>query len=123
MSSAYTLLTENGQFKHKVSSVLNGLAEFAGKKMVQVHSIQLTFQGGFVGQECVIEAGQSTSQLSVIKDIQYIEDSNATHEFLIDSPHNEDHIRYLKITFNQSTDFYGRITVYALKVFGTAVVS
>eukprot|EP01032_Pedospumella_encystans_P026850 gene26850-30353_t len=51
MSSPYSLLTENGQFKHKVSSVLNGLAEFAGKRMVQVHSIHLTFQGGFVGQE------------------------------------------------------------------------
>lgn len=69
----------------------------------------------------LVESGQTASQLSVIKDIQYVEDSNATHDFLIDSPHNEEHTRYLKITFNQSTDFYGRITIYSLKVFGSIV--
>jgi len=70
----------------------------------------------------VLEAGESTSQLSTIKDIQYIEDSNDMHEFAIDAPHSERSIRYLKITFHQSTDFYGRITIYSLKVFGNVVV-
>ena len=37
MSSNLTFLTDNGQFKHKVSSVLNGLAEFAGKVKVDQH--------------------------------------------------------------------------------------
>jgi hypothetical protein len=27
--------------------------------------------------------------------------------------------RYLKITFGTTTDFYGRVTVYSLDVFGT----
>lgn len=66
----------------------------------------------------VIEAGQTPSQLINIRDIQYIEDSNATHDFDIEAPHCEQSVRYLKLTFYQSTDFYGRITIYSLKVFG-----
>lgn len=69
----------------------------------------------------IIEAGQSISELTTVKDIQYIGDSNEEHEFAIDSPYNEQNIRYLKITFHQSTDFYGRVTIYSLKVFGSVV--
>ena len=69
----------------------------------------------------MLEAGESTSQLTAIKDIQYIEDSNDMHEFSIEAPHSERSIRYLKITFHQSTDFYGRITIYSLKIFGSVV--
>lgn len=83
--------------------------------------LALSFLINLLDLHSIIEAGQSTSQLTTVKDIQFIEDSNDMHEFSIDAPHNEQSIRYLKITFHQSTDFYGRITIYSLKVFGTVV--
>lgn len=72
-----SLLTKDGTFKHKVSSILNKNAQYSSKHMftedlescwnsdqgscqyividfqrvVHVHSLSIMFQGGFVGQD------------------------------------------------------------------------
>eukprot|EP01038_Epipyxis_sp_PR26KG_P014365 gene14365-19267_t len=125
------LLTQNGLFKQKVSSVLNGSAEFSSKfmfdnnldtcwnsdqgspqfiiidflKPVSIHLLKIMFQGGFVGQECVIEVGDNVSSLLPIHQLDVIEDSNEMQSFPITSCPSLH--RFMKIIFNQSTDFYG----------------
>jgi hypothetical protein len=53
--------------------------------------------------------------LQVLHTLDCIEDTNNSQEFIFS---NEMPSRFLKITFNSSTDFYGRITIYDLKIFG-----
>eukprot|EP01035_Chromulina_nebulosa_P039382 gene39382-53241_t len=124
------VLTAVGKFKHKVSSVLNGSSEYSGKnmftedliscwnsdqgvpqfifiefsKMVRIDSFSVVFQGGFVGQQGVVEVGESISTMSTIAELEDFMDSNDEQEInLPDCPSN---CKYMKITFNGSTDFF-----------------
>lgn len=66
----------------------------------------------------VVEGGQIVSDLQLLKSIPYISDTNDMHIIDLEQETSERQIRYLKISFHQSTDFYGRITIYSLKLFG-----
>ncbi|XP_023220482.1 nuclear receptor 2C2-associated protein-like [Centruroides sculpturatus] len=76
-------------------------------KCVVVREIHLQFQGGFVGKDCYIETGEST------KYSFYPEDNNRLQVFKFNGVNLTD---TLKIMFESSTDFFGRITVYKLDV-------
>ncbi|XP_044854423.1 nuclear receptor 2C2-associated protein isoform X1 [Mauremys mutica] len=112
---------------------------------VKVSQLQIQFQGGFASQLCTLEGGRKGEELVKISDF-YPEDINAlqisfhshwglgllsgraghvarirhqiwstaragfrTEETMLDK---------LKITFENSTDFFGRIVVYRLSVLG-----
>ena len=84
--------------------------------------LEITFQGGFVGRTCALytlkqEATKDWQKVAVI----YPEDVNRAQlfdlvpmapEFL------EGGVKALKLVFEESTDFFGRITVYGLKLDG-----
>lgn len=111
------------------------------EKIVKLNQICIMFQGGFVGHEGLIEVGlDSINALTHLCNIQNIDDSNDVQILFsastisnsclklstIDS-NNTDvsqdiFCRYLKLTFTSSTDFYGRITVYKLDIYGTDYV-
>jgi hypothetical protein len=78
------------------------------------------FQGGFVGTVGVIECGASKDALReacILDHIRPIEDSNDLQ--IWDLPAGvADGIRFLKIRFPTSTDFYGRVTIYRLEIRG-----
>jgi hypothetical protein len=71
-----------------------------------------------VWDNSVIEAGASMAGLETIRELPDINDSNDEQVFSIAEAFSQNSYRYLKITFRQSTDFYGRITIYSLKVLG-----
>ena len=82
---------------------------------VTIEKIDITFQGGFVGQEALIEVGESLDSLIEVQTLYNILDNNDKQCFpLASSPTG----RYLKITFPTSTDFYGRVTIYDMEVYG-----
>jgi hypothetical protein len=93
--------------------------------------MSLTFQGGFVGKTCSIQSLSST----VSGDKDWIrlarifpEDVNRAQMFDIISPtENSDTIRggvaKLKFVFEESSDLFGRIVVYDLRVWGDVIVS
>lgn len=61
--------------------------------------------------------GESISTMVPIAELEDFMDSNVEQEIhLPDCPSN---CKYMKITFNGSTDFFGRITIYNLKVLGS----
>jgi hypothetical protein len=68
--------------------------------------------------DSVIEAGASLAGMETIRELPDINDSNEEQDFSIAEAYSQRAYRYLKITFRQSTDFYGRITIYSLKVLG-----
>lgn len=131
------LLTEN-KFECRVSSVLNRDNRSYGKKHMfdnclescwnsdagtpqwiiidfdqdcEVSSFEIQFQGGFVGKECYIEAGNKETKF-----LQsfYPEDNNAVQKFNLKEPKKA---KTIKFVFGESTDFFGRIIIYKLSVY------
>lgn len=80
----------------------------------QVKEIHTQFQGGFVGKECSVEGGLSSSSLTPFGEF-YPDDCNALQIFPINSTK---WMKVLKIMFASSTDFFGRIVIYELDVLG-----
>lgn len=82
-------------------------------KLCTVREIQIKFQGGFAGRECFIE-GSTDGTFTKIVDF-FPDDVNSLQTFKLDNPQT---VKQLKITFNNSCDFFGRITVYNLDIIG-----
>lgn len=136
-------LLTHPQTKVKAKSVLNKSSEYAAKHMfddkedtcwnsdqgcpqhilidfekpVHIEKIRIMFQGGFVGQDCLVEGSLELGKLELLSTLDNIADNNDLQSFPIDSSKE---IRFFKLTFNSSTDFYGRITIYRLEAFGTS---
>jgi len=88
---------------------------FDFSKQVNPKIIHIQFQGGFAGKDCTIE-GQSDDQVDLLKLANfYPEDVNAIQAFPIDIDCS---LRSLRIMFNNSTDFFGRVIIYQLDIFG-----
>eukprot|EP01138_Halocafeteria_seosinensis_P005732 gb/GECG01005860.1/.p1 GENE.gb/GECG01005860.1/~~gb/GECG01005860.1/.p1 ORF type:complete len:147 (+),score=17.65 gb/GECG01005860.1/:1-441(+) len=89
--------------------------DFNFKHYVNVTTVSLTFQGGFVGSEIKFY-GTSSSKRSDLTyyDTRYAEDSNDEQTFDI----NINGIQRLRIEFTSSSDFYGRVIVYHVRIFG-----
>ncbi|KAF9984240.1 Nuclear receptor 2C2-associated protein [Mortierella antarctica] len=89
-----------------------------GRK-VQIETIQLMFQGGFVGKTCQVLAW--TDQAEFIDMMRfYPEDINPlqiSFSFPVTEADRQTTSR-IKIVFESSTDFFGRITVYKLDILG-----
>ncbi|KAG0361822.1 Nuclear receptor 2C2-associated protein [Gamsiella multidivaricata] len=82
-----------------------------GRK-VQIESLQIMFQGGFVGKTCQLLAWTDDSEFVEIMKF-YPEDINPLQII------NDRKITSrVKIVFESSTDFFGRITVYKLDILG-----
>ncbi|ORY97506.1 galactose-binding domain-like protein [Syncephalastrum racemosum] len=84
---------------------------------VKVETLILTFQGGFVGKKCRALGSEPSAPNDYSTDlgIFYPEDINPSQSFPIPSSVP---LQRLKIIFEESTDFYGRITIYKMDVLG-----
>ena len=80
-----------------------------------ITKLKLMFQGGFAGKNCWIEVSNGESEtFEKLQDI-YPEDTNKLQAFDIIQGHVP--CKAFKIVFFDSTDFFGRITVYQMKLF------
>jgi len=88
--------------------------------------ISITFQGGFVGKRCSIladlpsnkedsEPAERSAPLIYLCSI-FPEDVNRKQAFEL--AHCSSPVNQLRIVFEESSDFFGRITVYDLQVEG-----
>ncbi|KAG9127430.1 hypothetical protein FRC07_013875 [Ceratobasidium sp. 392] len=86
--------------------------------------LALTFQGGFVGTKCTIYGmvsqnegtdAQPAPSWNVVDKI-YPEDINRRQLFALKLGVDQQLVR-LKIVFEESSDFFGRITLYNLELF------
>ncbi|KAI0828840.1 hypothetical protein BC628DRAFT_1360890 [Trametes gibbosa] len=86
--------------------------------------VELTFQGGFVGTRCSVEVlpvGDTERRWRSFARI-FPEDVNRKQTFDITPEAQEtvDHrIESIKLVFEESSDFFGRVTVYDLQMLGT----
>lgn len=71
----------------------------------------MQFQGGFVGQECVVEL--LIEGLGIMSEPFYPEDNNLLQNFTLSQPQE---VKYVRFVFGKSTDFYGRLIIYELLI-------
>jgi len=104
-------------------------------RSVKVSSIGLQFQGGFVPEECTLFAIKHQSTLgnassSSSNDWVEIQDAfiepeniNTLQMFQLNECQQEDSLTCvaIKLLFSSSTDFYGRIILYKIVVYGDEV--
>ncbi|XP_029905344.1 nuclear receptor 2C2-associated protein [Myripristis murdjan] len=81
---------------------------------VRVSEVKVQFQGGFSGKTCRLEGCPKDGDLTLITHF-YPEDNNSLQRFPIQEAPAVDKV---KIVFENSTDFFGRIIVYSLDVLG-----
>jgi hypothetical protein len=90
--------------------------------------MSLTFQGGFVGTRCLVnvlaplpdtDVDMAKSEWQALTRI-YPEDVNRRQSF--DLVEHDGEVQSLKLVFEESSDFFGRITVYDLTLEGILVV-
>jgi len=75
-------------------------------------TLSLTFQGGFVGIRCSIYCRSSqSSQIELLTHI-FPEDVNRRQRFAVTPPASG--VTELRLVFEESSDFFGRITLYDL---------
>ncbi|NXT84313.1 NR2CA protein, partial [Zapornia atra] len=81
---------------------------------VKVSELHIQFQGGFSSRLCTLEGCRAGEELVRISHL-YPED---IHAMQISFQVEETVLDKLRITFENSTDFFGRIVVYHLGVLG-----
>ncbi|KFO81635.1 Nuclear receptor 2C2-associated protein, partial [Cuculus canorus] len=84
---------------------------------VKVSQLHIQFQGGFSSRLCILEGCRAGEELVKISDL-YPQDINAMQISFAIFQVEETVLDKLKITFENSTDFFGRIVVYHLGVLG-----
>ncbi|KAJ7292974.1 hypothetical protein C8J57DRAFT_1490442 [Mycena rebaudengoi] len=105
--------------------------QFNFPRRIIPESVSFTFQGGFVGTRCAVKIPSSTDNSNVPSAswelLTYIfpEDINNRQEFAVKSESNAplvaNGVERLRLEFEESSDFFGRITLYDLKLHGSTV--
>eukprot|EP01088_Endostelium_zonatum_P004684 TRINITY_DN15993_c0_g1_i1.p1 TRINITY_DN15993_c0_g1~~TRINITY_DN15993_c0_g1_i1.p1 ORF type:complete len:116 (+),score=18.03 TRINITY_DN15993_c0_g1_i1:209-556(+) len=88
-------------------------------ELVSVSKLVFVFQGGFVGKDCKLEVYGKTNDKPEDHwrdggEIN-LEDNNREQTFSVSLTD----VKRLKIIFQKSTDFYGRVTLYKLDILGS----
>jgi len=100
-------------------------------RLVIVKEIRAQFQGGFAAEECTLHVAKMSvsnpgekvewNELSGI--FMEPEDSNEMQRFDLTEESDDNRIcELLKISFQSSTDFYGRVTLYKLELWGDEIL-
>ncbi|KAJ0032300.1 hypothetical protein NQD34_002381 [Periophthalmus magnuspinnatus] len=80
---------------------------------VKITEIKLQFQGGFAAKSCRLEGSHMDGEVKISQ--FYPEDDNSLQSFPIQEAPVVDKV---KIIFENSTDFFGRVIVYSLDILG-----
>lgn len=85
--------------------------------------IIFTFQGGFVGTRCLIKVSACEGQTNW-QDWTHIYPEDVNRQQIFDLPDVlpvDSAIKSIQLVFEESSDFFGRITVYDLKIEGLKI--
>ncbi len=133
------LLVGGGGFACRVSSVLNRNVKEYGKKFLfdgredtcwnsdqgspqwvlitfeeeaSVSKLRMLFQGGFAGKNCHLEVSKDGASFEKCFEF-YPEDSNKLQTFELERTVTG---KAFKVVFSDSSDFFGRVTIYQLEL-------
>jgi hypothetical protein len=88
-----------------------------------VAAVEVTFQGGFVGQECAVSVRPPGGGGEWVRVAEFEPDDTNAPQRVPLPPGSGDGgdgggVGALRLDFARSTDFYGRVTIYRLELFG-----
>lgn len=85
-----------------------------------VRSAHITFQGGYVGQDITIKVKRANQQSEwlTLRERIFVDDTNEEQCINIQSSDDSSPITAFQLLFMDSTDMFGRISVYHLRVEG-----
>lgn len=87
-------------------------------KLVDIQAVAITFQGGFVGLDCRVLVGSGekapASQVAAFEP----DDVNKPQTFTVDADRAKA-VAKMRLVFGKSTDSFGRIVIYSVKVQGS----
>jgi hypothetical protein len=86
------------------------------QRRVAIKEIHITFQGGFAAKLCQCYGGSNHSE--ILLEVFYPEDSNSKQVFRLIDDKAKMLVNKLRLSFPESTDFFGRIIVYHLDIVG-----
>jgi hypothetical protein len=85
-------------------------------RAVQPDEIRIQFQAGFCAETCSVYAKNEKEEWILVDDTLEFDD---VHELQTRSLQVEKlTTKAIKLTFDDATDFYGRVTIYRLEVWG-----
>lgn len=86
------------------------------RRPVHVESLKIEFQAGFIAEECTVMLQTSSDEWIVLKDLEP-KDNHDFQTFSLEKG-RETKGTALKLVFDEFTDFYGRVTIYRIEVWG-----
>lgn len=89
-------------------------------RTVQVARLGIEFQAGFVAKTCQVEAFVKDEWIVVVEEVD-LEDIHEMQTVPMDDDEAAVECTALRLTLQDFTDFYGRITIYKLEVWGNEV--
>ncbi|KZT08734.1 uncharacterized protein LAESUDRAFT_723653 [Laetiporus sulphureus 93-53] len=82
----------------------------------------ITFQGGFVGTRCTVEIPEETGpEKTIWQTLVQIYPEDVNRKQIFELPDLQRGVKAVKLVFHESSDFFGRITVYDLQLEGSNV--
>ena len=89
---------------------------------VLIEELKIQFQGGFVGDECLLYVMKDGNNWIELQNAMLEpEDSTEVQMFDLKEEESDETKRQcqaLKLKFESSSDFYGRVTIYKIEVWG-----
>ena len=92
---------------------------------VVLDKVHIMFQGGFVGTTTVIQYYSSSNEYVDINSVYHLEDNNSLQILNIFPPSSSEPVAssVYRVLFTTSSDFYGRITIYNMELYGSKLSS
>jgi len=93
-------------------------------RSIFIEEIRIQFQGGFVPEECTLYLSSSSMgtspQWKEIEDAEIEpENINSIQKFPLDDIEEDERLcNTIKLTTHSGTDFYGRVIIYKMEVWG-----
>jgi hypothetical protein len=90
-------------------------------RIVEPTELRIQFQAGFIGEELQVFWQDGSAWKSFVE--VEVDDDHDVQNFSLLETNSGIQTRALKLVFDECTDFYGRVTVYQLQVWGFEVLA
>lgn len=94
---------------------------FEFRKAIEPCELRIQFQAGFAAEQINVHLHHTTDKWKPIVELEADDDHPMQSFSLIEDAENSGPTKALKLVFEEPTDFYGRITIYQLQVWGHEV--
>lgn len=115
LANATTCWNSEGSSSGKQSS--HFILDFG--RLVEPAELRIQFQAGFVGEEMKVYWLDGSSWKLLLE--EEVDDDHNLQTFSFSESTPGVHTTSIKLSFDECTDFYGRVTVYQLQVWGLEV--